>query len=428
MFRADERPFLDAALARPQDDGPRLVYADFLEQTGDPADAARGELVRVQLALARNPDDPALHNLQADLLQRHYAAWTAPLRGFVGGVEFRRGLPDVVSVEAVEFLDRGDELFRTLPVRRVQFLNAAPVMPLLAQCPFLAHVRELDLCWNDLGNGGVHLLARSPHLKRVESLDLSFNGLDDAGVTLLAESSALPSLRELALNDNGPITSAGVRALAESPFVAGLRSLDLTGNDVGEHGVRAVAASRSLAGLRSLKLAGNHIGDAGLVALIASPLFKQCLKYQSPLDLRKNTIGPGGAMALAGCEEMAAAGVLDLTGNYLGDRGFAALTASRHLGGMKVLRLGQNQITSAGVLNARPALARWCKQLRALDLSGNRLTAAGIAAVVEAKGTSPVQLDVTGNVHPIPPLPVGEALREAGLDDLRHRVNHPADS
>ena len=54
MTFTDEQPFLDAIFARYHDDGPRLVYADFLDAAGDPE---RAELVRVQLALARLTED-----------------------------------------------------------------------------------------------------------------------------------------------------------------------------------------------------------------------------------------------------------------------------------------------------------------------------------------------------------------------------------
>ena len=42
--------FLDAILAHPDDDGPRLVYADWLDEQGQ---AARAEFIRVQCELAR---------------------------------------------------------------------------------------------------------------------------------------------------------------------------------------------------------------------------------------------------------------------------------------------------------------------------------------------------------------------------------------
>jgi uncharacterized protein (TIGR02996 family) len=47
---------LRAILAAPADDTPRLVYADYLEEHGDPARAA---FIRTQIALARVPEyDP----------------------------------------------------------------------------------------------------------------------------------------------------------------------------------------------------------------------------------------------------------------------------------------------------------------------------------------------------------------------------------
>ena len=64
-----EKPFLDAILAHYQDDGPRLVYADFLDETGDPADTAKAELIRVQVALAKLPPD---HPRRSQLANREH--------------------------------------------------------------------------------------------------------------------------------------------------------------------------------------------------------------------------------------------------------------------------------------------------------------------------------------------------------------------
>jgi uncharacterized protein (TIGR02996 family) len=47
----DEQGFVQAILANLTDDGPRLVYADWLEERGDP----RGEFLRIQTALTRMP-------------------------------------------------------------------------------------------------------------------------------------------------------------------------------------------------------------------------------------------------------------------------------------------------------------------------------------------------------------------------------------
>ncbi len=47
----EEKPFIRQILANPSDDSPRLVYADWLEERGDP----RGEYLRIQTALAKMP-------------------------------------------------------------------------------------------------------------------------------------------------------------------------------------------------------------------------------------------------------------------------------------------------------------------------------------------------------------------------------------
>ena len=113
---------LAAIHAAPDDDAPRLVYADALAESGDPPDIARAEFVRVQLALARlsagHPRTGPLVARQADLLQQFHAAWTAPVKGLVAGVEFRRGLLDAVSVDTGQFLTIGAELFRRMAIRR----------------------------------------------------------------------------------------------------------------------------------------------------------------------------------------------------------------------------------------------------------------------------------------------------------------------
>ena len=62
--------FLDAICDDPEDDAPRLLFADWLAERGDP----RGEFIRVQCALAGlDTDDPgreALKRQEADLLSR----------------------------------------------------------------------------------------------------------------------------------------------------------------------------------------------------------------------------------------------------------------------------------------------------------------------------------------------------------------------
>lgn len=444
MLPADEHPFLDAILARPHEDGPRLVYADYLDETGNPLDAARAELVRVQVAVARLPDDhprtPDLRDRATELLHRHGRAWTAPLASLGAAFTFRRGIPDAVAVDAATFLRRGEELFDNTRVgggqsfvRRVRLREPARVAPQLADCPLLARVEELDLSLGDLGNGGVALLVRSPHLTAVRVLELGANGLGDAGVIALARASTLPRLQVLALNDNGPVTADGVAALADSPFFAGLLDLDLSGNEVTEAGVRALATGRATGRLHALKLAGNPVGDAGLAALAGAGALGRMLAHAPPLDFRACGLGPDGGAALAACPELARVVSLDLRENYIGDAGVLALCASGRLESVRTLRLARNQVGDAGAV---ALAAADLPKLRVLDVSGNRLTRRGIDALKAAAQARGVALDAAGNgTETAAPVRVGE--RAAGvpgatpgghedLSVLKRRVSHPA--
>ncbi|AWM37964.1 Leucine Rich repeats (2 copies) [Gemmata obscuriglobus] len=415
MHVTDEQPFLDAVFERYADDGPRLVYADYLDDSGAPE---RAELIRVQLALARLSEDdprrPPLLDRQVELLNDNRAAWTAHLAGLVISVDFRRGIPDSASVDAATFLERGDELFRRLRVRRLSVRDAAPVLPKLAACPLLAGVRELDLCNCDLGPRGLETLARSPHLKNLKVIDLGFNKLDDTAIDVLARSSELPSLTVLALNDNDTIGDAGVRSLAQSPFFAGLTALDLSGNDIGDAGAIALAGTNYLPVLRTVRLASNRIGDAGAAALARSPLLGRMLSASPELVLRANAIGHAGAAALAASPALKSCVHLDLSHNYLGDTGIGALLQSPYLKRLKTLQLARNQLTDAGLNASYERLSRLFDQLRALDLSCNRLTRVGLGILSAARGDRPVQIDVSQNVQSAPlgdaPVAVAELL------------------
>lgn len=437
MHFTDEQPFLDAVFDRYADDRPRLVYADFLDDSGAPD---RAELVRVQLALARLGEDdlrrPAFIDREAELLPANRDEWAAHLAGLAETVyfRFRRGVPDAVSVDARTFLERGDELFRLLRVRRLNLRDAGSVVAELAAAPLLARVGELDLFNCDLGNRGLGLLVRSPHLRHLDALHLGFNGLDDAGVNLLARSSNFPHLTALSLDNNDTIGDAGVTSLAASPFFAGLTALDLSENDIGDAGLIAVVESKSFARLRMLRVSGNHVGDAGATALARSALLARTVKAEPELVLRNNVIGHAGAAVLATCPALAACRTLDLSANYLGDSGVAALLDSPHLGQLKTLRLGHNQLTDAGVIACRDQFDRLFAHVRVLDLSGNRLTRIGMAVLGAIRGARPVQVEVSGNVQSAPayeaPVAVSDVLpgvldgvAEAAL--LKHRIANP---
>src|SRR5262245_43999442 len=100
MFDA-ESGLLQAILDEPYDDAVRLVYADHLEERGDP----RGEFIRIQLKLARGGDGEdwaALAAREKTLLDRHFDDWAPGVRPFLShrvSIQFRRGFLEEVEID-----------------------------------------------------------------------------------------------------------------------------------------------------------------------------------------------------------------------------------------------------------------------------------------------------------------------------------------
>lgn len=196
---ADERSLLDAVLADPRDDGPRLRYAEWFDRRKDP----RGEFIRLQIGGA-NPD------LEYGLLATHRAAWVAPFAPWSAeDVVFRRGFAEAMSLSGRAFISISDGLFRSTPLRDVRLVAVQPFMTELARAPNLAKIDRLDLRGNWIGSDGVKALAASPFLNGLRTLDLSHNGLSLDDVQLLLD---LPALVTIDLTGN-PIDETGVEKL-----------------------------------------------------------------------------------------------------------------------------------------------------------------------------------------------------------------------
>src|ERR1043165_6551684 len=89
---------LEAAIvADPEDEGPYLVYADWLQSRGDP----RGELIIVlhALATARGPAWAKLRIREQELLSRYRQVLLGPASGNhdTGRFDWRRGFIDRMS-------------------------------------------------------------------------------------------------------------------------------------------------------------------------------------------------------------------------------------------------------------------------------------------------------------------------------------------
>src|SRR5262245_34845244 len=79
---SDRDALLAAIRANPEDDTPRLMFADWLDEQGDAASVTRAEFIRLQCELARLDDDSSdSHAVYEFLRDRDYvtrpsADWT----------------------------------------------------------------------------------------------------------------------------------------------------------------------------------------------------------------------------------------------------------------------------------------------------------------------------------------------------------------
>src|SRR4051812_20960549 len=142
---ATEAGLLAAIAERPVDDFPRQVYADWLDDQGR---AERAELIRLQLALARDPSLAEERRREQELLAAHGQRWMdeelpgwdlRPTHEWMKREEvrpgqrlaaFRRGLVGVLFLSLDDFLKSGKEHAARVPtLARVQLTDRWPAPP-----------------------------------------------------------------------------------------------------------------------------------------------------------------------------------------------------------------------------------------------------------------------------------------------------------
>jgi uncharacterized protein (TIGR02996 family) len=324
-----EGAFLSAIIESPDDDGPHLVYADWLEDHGQPERAA---FIRVQIALARLPhQDPRREELEArerQLLEEHGEQWAGPLRDLVDKWEFRRGFVEEVTVGPEHFLAHAGAILALAPIRQAAFdgwAAAEATLTRLAACDALARLAAVGLYF------GHSRECSDDTLRTLASLPPLLGRLDDLHIFGGSYSE---------------VSEAGLAAVVPSPHLLRLRALAAIHCGLsGEAGVRPLVASRQLGRLEHLWLHTNDLGEGGVRALVAG---LNCPSLVA-LGLTRCDAGPVGAAAIASSPHLAGLVALHLGHNAVGDEGAAALADSPHLDGLKVLMVKGNGITEAGI-------------------------------------------------------------------------------
>lgn len=347
MFdRATDTAFRRAIVAKPDDDAPRLIYADWLEEQGDTEFA---EFIRLQIEFfrlpPRSPHRIALRARIADLQQPHHQEWIDRLPHFpkVTWEVFERGMVSVAKFETPDsYFEHAKYVFDAAPIREVRlhgFYWQDAVK--LADSRALELVRVLDMNdGNRIGNAGVEALMRSEHLQGLTSIQLSRNSLGSTAARAIAESVYVNRLQTVRL-DHNDLYDDGVRFLAQSPNLENLEVLDLDLTRTSDAGATAIARSRFLRKLQMLYLSRNQIGDDGAAALSASTT----LTSLTDLFLHSNWIGDRGAIRIAQSENLASLERLFLRMNRMRDAGIQAFAESTTLTNLRELYVGGNSIS-----------------------------------------------------------------------------------
>ena len=263
---SDESALLAAILAHPDEDTPRLMYADWLDEHGQPE---RAEFIRLQCRLARMRDWEegfAEAQVRAErLFREHWPRWAPrtgrthwkahygasgfrPVRGLIGRADVysnftpalaRRWFARHPIAEAEVGLGDpfgGDpKLWRlttdALPHLRSLAINAqysctdetrAAACRALAAAESRAGLTRLEFA-GDPTVEGLEAVVTSPHLRRLEAISVRGDAVGDGHARVLAGKANLPALRELVLGHGGGLTPGGAEALGR----AGIRFRDL---------------------------------------------------------------------------------------------------------------------------------------------------------------------------------------------------------
>lgn len=360
---SDRDALLAAITAEPDEDTPRLMFADWLQENGE---ADRGEFVRLQVeAGAAEPFSPQAREYEAaaqKLLTRHEIAWTAHISERVTGCRFARGFVEHVAVNAATAARDFAALFAAEPIRSLlveRFTYTTPPAP-------------------------VGALFNLPQMARVERLDFSQLGLPaDYFDTFAAAHARFGRLTDISLR-NSPVPVAWLGKLLAGPELPALAGLDLA--DV-SHLARVLAAEMPGASHRRFaRLDLSYIASFNS-DWMQKVLGSRCLREVE--ELRLAWRGASGAGPLSHVNpgwtiQWDHLRLLDLDGQGVGNEGVSdmvkELCRRPVLAPLRWLGLANNSL-SADAVRALVKSDDSRLKLYHLDVRGNGLTAAHRAAL-----------------------------------------------
>jgi uncharacterized protein (TIGR02996 family) len=380
-----------AIVARPEDDTPRLVYADWLEENGREEEA---EFTRLECRLeASTPDLPEY----VELLERReeLRLWLkahAPqqTKKKLAGVSVDeggdwwsdtcRGFPRYITCESsggrlgVKGIRRLastlEKAFSNLPMRFLvvdfpaiedlaEFLKQPVVSALngisittneqagddaarlIADCRQLSNLQGAALMF-PVGEAGAVALGQSEHLARMDWLWLDTFQLAPAVIRSVGIAAWFRELRRLSLTDS--LAAEAFEELCRLQPFPHLHTLNLSENGFPVSSWRAFAESKTFPKLTCLDLNRTDMSNGQMEAFAAAdnlPLTR--------LDLARCSIGNEGLNALVAAPWVESLQWLDLTSNLLGPEAPRTIAKCKKLSNLKYFALTGNSIGGTGL-------------------------------------------------------------------------------
>ena len=224
---SDRAAFVAAIEAEPDNDLPRLVFADWLDDQGDARSRYRAELIRRQCAVG-SPEADERAAIVLDTLAR---VWPHDL--IPSGYRFEQSYPSIQSTNLRTYFDRGCLSALRLDASRFEavaerFTGREPLLDLVLQADYDIPGR-LTVCSHlsrvvVVSGYGFGPILGSPHLTRLRTV----TGIHPDEVAPLAAGPAAERVRSLSVIADGDDSPADLaRTLADTPAFAGLQDLHL---------------------------------------------------------------------------------------------------------------------------------------------------------------------------------------------------------
>ncbi|MFK7769714.1 MAG: TIGR02996 domain-containing protein [Mariniblastus sp.] len=406
-----KHPLFAEVIANPDDMAPRLVYADWLEEQGDP----RSEFIRIQCRIAElTPEDREFHSLDKEQMKwiksnRHLGA--PKLAKLIRHIKYFRGFVENIRLGIRQFLKHSEEIYDLAPIRET-FLTSLShrTMDAFLSCSSISRLHSLKLSNGELTEENWKSFASSTDFTNLKKFTPTNGVLQDFEMRAVVNFNCIEQLVEL--NLGSWCTSQEVFSeFVKSPRLSGLENLSL--NRSKQLDFATLADPVSLTNLKSVQLVENEISAEIFRLLASSPTFENLRElyfstnFKTEHDLASDFIR---------AQPMKLIERLDLQHNHLNDEFVEAIFHQLEWPHLKRVNFEDCSLTQDAANSI--ASSERLKQLKDLKLSRNAIYDAGAIAICKSQKVSELgilELSTCGLTDE-----TGKAILDADLSMLAH--------